>query len=66
MRIARIARQVALYDASAPAQTCETVGETIKNPIDFDEVDTVNVAKLVGADSYPNMPGFEDFNRKFT
>ena len=65
MRIARIARHGALYDASVSAQTSEEVGETIVNPTDFEEVVDVNVDKLTGANPYAHIPRFGDFSRKF-
>ena len=64
MWVARIERPGALYDASFPSQTSETAGETIINPIDFEEVADVDVSKLIGADSYAHMPGFGGINRK--
>ena len=57
MLIGRIARPGALYDASVSAQTSETVDAEI-SPVDFEEVVDVSVTKLLGADSYSNMPGF--------
>ena len=64
MRIARIARPGALYDASVSSQTFETIGEMAINPIDFDEAADVNVAKLIGSNYYSNITGFWDINRK--
>ena len=60
--VARIARPVALYGASASAQTAETIDETIVNPIDFEEVGDVNVARLIDMGPYSHMPGFDDFS----
>ena len=62
--IARVARPGALCDASVSAQTSEATGETIVNPIDVEESDDANVAKLIDASSYSHMPRFVDFNRK--
>ena len=62
MRIARFSRPVALYDASVSAQTSEAIGESIFNMIDFEEVADVNVVKVIGANSYPDIPGLCDSN----
>ena len=52
MRIARIARPGALCDASASAQTFGTIGESIVNPMDFEEVADVDiVSKVIEAES---------------
>ena len=64
-RIARIARPGALYDASVSVPICDTIGESIINPIDFEEAPDVTVSKAIGANSYSHMPGSEDFNRNF-
>ena len=53
-----------MRDSSVSAQTFETFGETVVNPIDFEEVADVNVAKSIEADPYSHMPCFGDFNRK--
>ena len=58
MRIARIAWPGALYGASAPSQTFETIDETIVNPIDSEKVADVNVARLIDVGSYSHIPGF--------
>ena len=63
MRIARIARPDALYDASVSAQTCDTIDETIIYPIDIDEIDDLDLAKDLGANSHPRIPGFGGFSR---
>ena len=65
MRISRIARPGALRAASASARTFATIGESIINPIDFDEVPDVNTARVIGLESYSHMPGLWDFDRNF-
>ena len=67
MRISRIARPGALYDASVSAQTfgCAAIAESVVNPIDSEDGGDENVAKVIEANSYSHMPGFEDPDRKF-
>ena len=64
MRIARIAMPGALCGESASAQNSGTFGETVINPIDFEEITDVNIDKVLGADSYSHMPGFAGSDRK--
>ena len=54
-----------MYDASVSARTSAAVGEAVVNPIDFEEVADVNVAKSIDADSYSHIPCFGDFIREF-
>ena len=65
MRIARIARPVALYDASFSAQTFENIDESIIYPIDFAEVVEVNLIESIGGISHSHIPGYDEFSRKF-
>ena len=61
IRIAIIARPGVTHDASASVQTFETMGGPIVNPIDFEELDDVNVARAASAANYPHMRGFEEY-----
>ena len=63
MRIARIARPGALYDASVTAQTFETIDVTIISPTDFEGIVDVNSTTVIGANSYARIPGFGGFRR---
>ena len=63
MRISRIAGPGALYDADVSASTPETIPDTIINPIDFEEIADVDVAKAIGANPHSHIPGFEEFIR---
>ena len=49
MRAARIARPVALRGASVSAQTSDAIGESVTNPIDFEEVPGANLRKVIDA-----------------
>ena len=48
MRIDRIARQGALYDASTSAPAFDGVDQVIQNPIDFEEIITARRPKGTG------------------
>ena len=61
MRIARIARPVALYGATVSSKTFET----IDGEIDFDEVADVSIPNVIDTESYSHMPRLEDSDRKF-
>ena len=63
MRSARIERPESLYDSSSSAKTFETIGESIINPIDFEEVADVNLTKELEAHSYSRLPDFVGFSR---
>ena len=63
MRIGRIARPGALYDASASSRDFGTIDETPINPNDFEEVIDVYVANVIGANSYSHMPCYEGPDR---
>ena len=65
MRIAGISRPGALYGASASERIFETIGEAIVNPIDFEEITDLNMARAASAGNYSSMPGFDEYDRKF-
>ena len=44
-RTARIARHDAMYYASESSQTFEEINVSIVSPVDFEEIDDVNLAK---------------------
>ena len=60
IRISRIARPGALYDAAASAQTFEAIGETSLNLRDFAEAPDVNIASAVDMESYSRIPRYGD------
>ena len=64
MRISRIGRHGAFYDAPIPAQTVEGDGRVIFNPIDFDNVVVVNIEKAIGDLKSPKMKDTSNFYRK--
>ena len=53
----------ALYDASVPAQTFETIEETITIPIELEEIVDADAAKVLETNPQPNIPLFEEFSR---
>ena len=61
MRIARIARTEALYDASVAARTFEAAEETILNPIDFEEIVDLDLAISAGDIQHSHIRGFGEF-----
>ena len=58
MRIARISRHCALYDASISAQTSEAAGHVVLNPIYSDEVIDVNMAKTTENPKFARIEGY--------
>ena len=66
MRIPRIARRDALYDASLYAQTSETNGEAIIDQIDFTDVVGVNSTKAIAYIAHVNIQGFGEFKFGFS
>ena len=61
MRIDRIARQGALYDASTSAPAFDGVDQVIQNPIDFEEIVNVNLASPAGNFKFPHVQGYGEF-----
>ena len=65
MWIATIARPGALYGASASSQTFETIGGSIVNPSDSEEIVDVDFAMADDAENYSRMHGLGGVGRKF-
>ena len=61
IRTSQISRHGALYDASISAQTSESAGHVVLNPIDFDDVIEVYIAKSDGDLKAPHIRGYGDF-----
>ena len=64
MRVARIARRDALYDATIAAQTCEAVGKVLLYPIDFEGVVDVDIATSIKNIKCARINGYSDFLEK--
>ena len=66
MRIARIARPEALYGASVLAQTFEAADEAILNPIDFDGIADLDLAKATGGIKNNHIRRCDEFMGKYS
>ena len=64
MRIARGSGPGALYGASAPAETFETIEESIINQSDIEEISDANSARAAEVERYSHMPGFGGGSRE--
>ena len=58
MRIGRIARSDALYDASIPAQIPVEIEQVIINPIDFDEIVEADITKATEIIKFALIEGY--------
>ena len=65
MLISRIDRRDALRVSSSPAQSFETIGETI-NPIDFAETVDLNSTKAIGNITHGDIQRFSGFKLNFS
>ena len=66
MRIARIGRPDALYDASIPAQTFEEQEHAILNQIEFDEIVGVNLSNAADHLKFPHVERYGNFLAKIS
>ena len=60
MRISLISRHDALYGAPMSGKTSEEANQAILNPIDFEEVIYVNIAKEGGDIKFPTSKNMGD------
>ena len=64
IRTSRIARRGALYDASSSALKCGEIEQVITNPIGFEEIVDVGIAKAAGDSKFAHVEGYGEFLAK--